>query len=405
MRATGQVRQATALVRAAIASAVPEEVAVADALAMCRALGALDKLVGAACLRYARRVDADAAGTLAGALGTRTGVARRALETAEAIDRAPAVGGAFFSGELSFDQARVLAPAASAVPEAAEALVARARAGTSLGDLEAEAARTLRGARSEADQVASEQRLHARRYCKVWSAPDQAVRLDARFGPADGARVLACLAKETDALFAEASRAGGLEPRERLMADAVVGLVTGSARASGAQVLVHVDAAALRRGEVNGPERCEIAGVGPVSLGAVRELLGEGWASFVVRDGADITTVTSSTRAVPARVARALSARDAGCVVPGCEATRGLERHHWRTGFFEHGPTALDNLCLVCRRHHRMLDSGWRLGGGPGRWVFLPPRRTEEADRRVRGTPGGRVRGIPGGRVRAGPGP
>ena len=209
MRATGQVRQATALVRATIASAVPEEVAVADALAMCRALGALDKLVGAACLRYARRVDADAAGTLAGALGTRTGAARRALETAEALDRAPAVGSAFFSGELSIDQARVLAPAASAVPEAAEALVARARAGTSLGDLEAEAARTLRGARSEADQVASEQLLHARRYCKAWSASGGAVRLDARFGPADGARVLACLAKETDALFAEASRAGG----------------------------------------------------------------------------------------------------------------------------------------------------------------------------------------------------
>ena len=402
VRATGQVRQATALVKAAIASAAPEKAAVADAVALCQALGALEKLAGAACLRYARRVDSDPAGVLAGAQGTATGTAKRALSVAGKVSQSPVVEAALFSGDLSLDQAAVLAPAAGAVPEAAETLVAGAKAGASLRDLKLEAARTLRGARSEADQAACDQRLHDRRYCKVWSDPEGAVRLDARFGPTDGARVLACLVKETDALFKVASRAAEHEPRERLMADALVGLMTGAARASGAQVLVHVDAAALRRGEAKGAERCEVAGVGPVSVTTVRSLLGDAWATFLIRDGADITTVTSSTRVVPRRIKTALTARDGGCVVPGCAATEGLEIHHWRTGYFEHGPTELDNLSSLCRRHHAMVTkSGWRLGGGPGKWIFLPPRRQNGSrQRQEANVPGLRQRREPPGAQR-----
>jgi hypothetical protein len=405
VRAAAQLRQATALVEAALGSAVPEEVAVEDALAMCRALGTLGKLAAAGCRHYAKRVGEDPAGVLAGARGTSRATARRELEAAGAANRAPVVGAALGSGDLSVDQARVLAPAAAAVPGAAGGLVALAKAGASLEDLALEAARTLRAARGEADQVAAELRLDARRCAKVWHAPDGTVRLWARLGPLDGAGVLACLEKETDALFAETA---GKEPRWRrdhLMADALVGLVTGSARAKGARVLVHVDAAALRRGEARGAERCEIAGVGPVSVRAVRALLGQGWASLLVEDGADVTTVTSFTRAVPARMKTALLARDGGCVVPGCPATRGLELHHWRTGFFEHGPTSLDNLSTLCRRHHAMVTkAGWRLGGGPGRWVFLPPRRSAKPARDARPGRDG-VRGGAGDQGQAGPGP
>ncbi len=70
----------------------------------------------------------------------------------------------------------------------------------------------------------------------------------------------------------------------------------------------------------------------------------------------------------------ALNARDGGCVVPGCTVPGdGCEAHHviwWSRG----GPTDLDNLALVCGRHHEEVHSGdWEIemrGGVP--WVRVP---------------------------------
>jgi Domain of unknown function (DUF222) len=54
---------------------------------------------------------------------------------------------------------------------------------------------------------------------------------------------------------------------------------------------------------------------------------------------------------------RALRFRDGpGCAFPGC-AARHVDAHHlvfWHDG----GPTDLDNLCLLCRHHHRLLHEG-----------------------------------------------
>src|SRR5690606_28105474 len=46
--------------------------------------------------------------------------------------------------------------------------------------------------------------------------------------------------------------------------------------------------------------------------------------------------------------------RDHGCRFPGCCETRFVDAHHihhWCDG----GETRLDNLVLLCRRHHRLL--------------------------------------------------
>jgi HNH endonuclease len=56
------------------------------------------------------------------------------------------------------------------------------------------------------------------------------------------------------------------------------------------------------------------------------------------------------------RFDEALTARDRRCLFPGCNVRRCDAHHidHWADG----GPTALDNLMLVCRRHHRLLHEG-----------------------------------------------
>ena len=59
---------------------------------------------------------------------------------------------------------------------------------------------------------------------------------------------------------------------------------------------------------------------------------------------------------------RALLARDGCCVFPGCDAHLGwLDAHHVRH-WDDDGPTDLDNLVMVCRRHHRVAHRrGWSL--------------------------------------------
>jgi Domain of unknown function (DUF222)/HNH endonuclease len=70
-----------------------------------------------------------------------------------------------------------------------------------------------------------------------------------------------------------------------------------------------------------------------------------------------------STTRVPAGSQRkALVVRDRGCRFPSCDRppdwTDAHHIRHWADG----GKTEMDNLVLLCRRHHRMVhEEGWRL--------------------------------------------
>ena len=144
----------------------------------------------------------------------------------------------------------------------------------------------------------------------------------------------------------------------------------------GTQIVLRVDAAALARGAVHDGEVCAIEGIGEVSLATARSLLPEASLTVLVRDGADIRTVSSTTRVIPRKVRAALSERDRTCVVPGCGRSEHLEIDHWRTDFAAGGLTALSNLCRLCPVHHRMKSrTGFRLVGGPGKWHWAAPIR------------------------------
>ncbi len=99
----------------------------------------------------------------------------------------------------------------------------------------------------------------------------------------------------------------------------------------------------------------------PSSAAAVQ--IGGGWLPMDV--GRAARTVTTGQT-------RALRVRDGGCVHPGCSRTAAFcDAHHvrhWADG----GATALDNLVLLCRHHHRTLHAEmWGLtpdAGQPGRF-------------------------------------
>ena len=74
----------------------------------------------------------------------------------------------------------------------------------------------------------------------------------------------------------------------------------------------------------------------------------------------EILDVGRRTRTISPALRRALAARDRQCRFPGCDNRRVDAHHieHWADG----GRTALDNLVLLCRRHHRAVhEEGYRV--------------------------------------------
>ncbi len=88
--------------------------------------------------------------------------------------------------------------------------------------------------------------------------------------------------------------------------------------------------------------------------------------AVVMRHAADgsVLDVGRKTRTIPPALRRALQARDRQCRFPGCNARRcdGHHVEHWADG----GATRLDNLVLLCRRHHRAVhEEGFLVRMGP----------------------------------------
>ncbi|RPH98555.1 MAG: HNH endonuclease [Lysobacterales bacterium] len=100
-------------------------------------------------------------------------------------------------------------------------------------------------------------------------------------------------------------------------------------------------------------------------------------------------SVGRKTRSIPPAIRRALQRRDGGCRFPGCCARRFVDAHHihhWADG----GETRMDNLVLLCRRHHRLVhEGGFGLAIGPDRqFRFSEPNGTP-----LPNAPNGRSRG------------
>ena len=67
---------------------------------------------------------------------------------------------------------------------------------------------------------------------------------------------------------------------------------------------------------------------------------------------------------------RALHKRSAHCQYPGCSAARELEAHHL-IAVERGGKTELDNLILLCPRHHKLLHDHHIRTSGTGRAARL----------------------------------
>jgi hypothetical protein len=92
-----------------------------------------------------------------------------------------------------------------------------------------------------------------------------------------------------------------------------------------------------------------------------------------------------SRRLFTGAVRRALVLRDGGCAFPGCtRPPRWCQGHHilsWLLG----GPTNVDNGCLLCGHHHRLVHhDDWQIRLGPDRRPELIPPAHVDPQRRPR---------------------
>jgi hypothetical protein len=136
--------------------------------------------------------------------------------------------------------------------------------------------------------------------------------------------------------------------------------------------LLRVDVGALRRGNAQSGELCEIAGVGPIPASVAREVLGEAIAKLVITDGVDVLNVTHLGRGPTAAQRAALLWINPTCSVQGCPRSR-IEIDHEKPWADTHH-TRLDELDGLCHFHHDLKTRlGYALVAGRGKRAFVAP--------------------------------
>ncbi|MFV0457814.1 MAG: DUF222 domain-containing protein [Actinomycetales bacterium] len=147
------------------------------------------------------------------------------------------------------------------------------------------------------------------------------------------------------------------------------------------------------------PESQPWAVLGPESQPLPAALLGRALCDavldYVTRSGTGrvLSMHTTGRLATPAQ-ATAVAARDGGCVFPGCAAPPSMCQVHHVRFWSDGGPTHIDNLALLCWRHHQVIhhaqgDSrrdGWRLIMRDGLAYAIPPAHIDPDQRPIRNT-------------------
>jgi hypothetical protein len=116
----------------------------------------------------------------------------------------------------------------------------------------------------------------------------------------------------------------------------------------------------------------------PLSAAAVERLACDcNVTRILLSSESQVIDVGRSKRTVHGATRRALNVRDRGCRWPGCDRPASWTAAHHLVHWSKGGATDLNNLVLLCHRHHWMVhEGGWQLvktdeGGG---MLAIPPR-------------------------------
>jgi hypothetical protein len=296
-------------------------------------------------------------------LGISDWKARRWIAAAHALTGLPRISEAFSRGEIGID--KVVELTRFATPER-EADLLRWAKGVSCGAIRHKGDLVLRPSLDEAAQTEKSRTLS-------WWYFEENRRfgLQAELPAADGAVVAKALERLAESLPVMPGEEDPVHADAR-RADALVALCSSRVAADPdpdrATVVVH----AQLEGLVSGDGGCEIEGGPVIHPETARRLLCDARVQSVVEDRSkDPIGGGRTSREPSSSMMRQLRYRDRECRFPGCGFRRFTHAHHirWRV---HGGPTALDNLVLVCTFHHKLVhEYGWgvkRESDGTATW-------------------------------------
>lgn len=282
----------------------------------------------------------------------------------------------------------------------AAAVLLEEAAGLTLERLSARA-RELRS-QLDLDRVAErEEFLRQQRYLRVTPRPDGMVRISGLLDPESAAPVVAAFDAATsprrggprfvdDEAKARAERIVA-DPRtlDQLMADTLVDLVTVATAVDDGTILgstkptVHILVTQKELDEGRGAGHLEGSNA-PVSLGTVhRNACASGAIPILFRRNQPVDLGRTERCFTPAQRI-VISARDGGCIFPGCDRPPSWSEvhhvHEWQHG----GRTDVRDGVLLCRHHHMLLhNNGWRCVRGDDVYRFIPPVSLDAAQRPI----------------------
>ena len=304
--------------------------------------------------------------------GMNIGVARERVRVARAIVGLPKILASFRLGKVSFSKVRAMTRVATLKNE--DVLLNVALHGTA-SHVESQVRNYRRVKRTEA--LKQENVHHAKRRLTLYQDNDGFWIMRGRFTPEQGALISKALDAAEEQLFTEQKQvpdevASEIEqnlPQDQVMplsflsrhADAMervadnflAGAKSDSSGGDRYLINIHTEVATLKA-DGDGAES-ELEDKGHVSAETSRRMACD--CSIVHwhdNEQGEALNIGRKTRSIPPAIRRALKRRDGGCRFPGCSCTRFVDAHHihhWADG----GETSMDNLILLCRRHHRLL--------------------------------------------------
>ncbi|MGH2572968.1 MAG: DUF222 domain-containing protein [Actinomycetota bacterium] len=323
-----------------------------------------------------------AASWLASTFKVAWGTAREQLRIARALEEMPESRRALEEGELSMSAVRVLVAARDADREAfreSETTLVEAARIHSMQDLQRVAA-YWRQAVERDYALDSDEKVRAQRRLHASVTFLGMVRVDGNLDPETGETLLTALRAVLDAESRSSSQGDDRTQTQR-RADALGEIcrqwldLAERPNVGGEKphVTVTVDADTLRDA---GTVRSELDHVGPVQPAVAKRLSCDASVRRVVMAGpSEPLDVGRRTPVIPPAMRRAVIVRDRHCRFAGCDRPHTwCDAHHvvhWADG----GPTALPNLVLLCRRHHRLVHQrgGFSMELVDGRPVFRRP--------------------------------
>jgi Domain of unknown function (DUF222) len=291
------------------------------------------------------------------------GIAREHVRVARALDEMPATRRAVENGDVSLSSARVLATAHDADPEAfakaEETLVDAARIHT-LEDFQRVAAYWRDAAARERaaggdDTILDRQSLYASKTLLG------RVRADADLNAETGELLLTALDAQLSAEIRSDSTEGDSRSPAQRRADALGEICRQwldlADRPTVAGERPHVTLTVgveTLQGLTDAP--CELEHVGPIARETAEMLLCDCTVARVVLGGrSEPLDIGRKTPVVPPSMRRAVVVRDRHCRFPGCDRSPTWSDAHHVVHWTKGGPTAVHNLVLLCRRHHRLI--------------------------------------------------